>query len=169
MAATSSLMYMMGANSLVGAINESNALRDQGDFAQKQYEANARISDEKAKEAIKRGNKNSFQHAKKVKQVIGSQRAKLAAAGIDVNSGSAMDIQLETAEYGLDDAETIKNNAWKEAWGFEVDAVNQRAQGEMSNLTARHQANNTLLTGGLNAAGSIYQGYNFSQNKKGGK
>lgn len=137
-------------------------------YGQQQWAAdqNRQFSELMAEDAIRRGDRAALQHRKKVRQLIGSQRAALAAQGIDVNAGSAMDVQLDTASLGAQDAETIKNNAWREAWGLRSQASGYGAQAAMAGISgglagfAGAQAqSSTFLTGGLNALNSGIQGY----------
>jgi hypothetical protein len=113
----------------------------------------------------------------KVRQLGGQQKAVLAANGVLVESGTALDITAETAEVGQLDALTIRANAEREALGFEQQSVNFQAQAGQStaqaNLSTLAGANaasagtgrafSSLLTG----AGSVAsKWYNF--NKAGG-
>jgi len=48
---------------------------------------------------------------------------------------------------------STRTNAFKEAFGYETQAINYNAQGEMAQSAANFEANTTLLTGGLKALG----------------
>lgn len=161
-ATTTGLLAASLATSALGTMSSSyaqaKAAKTEGRYQQQQFETNARLADIQAKDAIKRGDKESANHMKKVRAMIGSQRAKMAAQGIDANSGSALDIQMDTAIYGSMDAQTIKNNAWREAWGYRVQANDYSGQGAMANLAAKNKARNTILTGGMTVASDITSG-----------
>lgn len=102
--------------------------------------------------------------------MIGEQRVALAQQGIDINTGSAGDIQSETDAISHQDAETIKNNAWREAWGFKTQAAEDRGRGKMALATGRATAFNTMLTGGLNAASQFASaGANVAERLSAGK
>ena len=101
------------------------------------------------------------------RKIAGSETASAGAQGIDPNSGSAGDVRGDTNTLGQLDALTIKNNAWKTAWGYKVQAANQNSQAQFDQITAQNEANSTILTGGLNAASSIAMGYGYA--KYGGK
>ncbi len=150
--------YSMGGASLVNSagslatsISQAGAARAQGEYQKQQYETNARLADLQAKDAIDRGDKDAAAVHKKGLQVQGAQRAALAAQGIDVGSGSALEIQLETGSMARTEAAEVRNNAWREAWGYKVQANNYRGQGTMADLASQNQSRNTLLTGGLQA------------------
>ncbi len=150
MAAASSIL--LGSAILGGAYSQSQGMRAQGDFQRRQSELNSRFAGMQAEDASKRGEKDAGDYMKKVKGMAGSQRAALAAQGIDVTQGSAADIQAETLELGARDAQTIRNNAFREAWGYRVQAAGVRAQGEMAQIGAYGEARNTMLSGAVRAA-----------------
>jgi hypothetical protein len=158
MAAASSILLGIGAISLAAAYQQSETMKAQGDFQRQQFETNARLAEMQAQDTIKRGDEDAAAYKKQVKQVIGSQRAAMAAQGIELDSGSALDIQEETAGIGALDALTIKNNAWREAWGYRMQASSMAGQGAMAQIGARNDARNTMLTGGMNAANFYVRG-----------
>lgn len=171
------LSAAQGIGSLYGASKQAEAARAEAAFNAKQSEMNARLSEMQAEDAISRGDKEASNYKQKISQTIGSQRAAAAAQGIDVDSGSAMEIQEDTQRLGEKDVMTIKNNAWREAWGLKVEAQNHRANAVMGRAAGENRARMTLLTGGLQAAGYGMQaakgGYEFGRSAysaiKGGK
>lgn len=146
---------------------ESGALRSQGAYQKQQYEFNAQMADMQAADAIRRGDKEASQVKARGKKMIGSQRAALAAQGIDVNSGSAADIQEETDVFSTEDAMTVRSNAWREAFGFRAQAMEARNSGAFAELAANNKASNTLLTGGMKAAGHLAQAGYYSYDRGG--
>lgn len=161
-AATSALMMasygVQGTASLVGSYAQASAQRAQGDYQKKMFEMNARFANLNAEDAIKRGDKEASLVKNRARQMIGAQRSSMAAQGIAVDSGSAMDVQLDTASAGVQDAMTVRNNAWREAWGYRVQAQDLMHQGAMAKIAGRSAASQTLLTGGISAIGSFAKG-----------
>ena len=149
---------VMGFSQIGGAIAQSSAARTQGEFQQLQAEINARFAEIEAADTIRRGDKESKEHQKKVRKAVGSQRAVLAAQGVQVDADTALDLQKETAEVGALDAQTIKHNAWRQAFGFKQEALASRFQGRFDRMTAENRSRNTLITGGLNAISSFTSG-----------
>lgn len=144
---------------LMGAYANARALEAQG-YAQRQaFEMNAKFAEFNAKQALERGDEAAKAYKDHVNKTIGTQRASYAAQGVDVNSGSAMEVQKQTAELGAQDVLTIKNNAWREAWGMRVEAGNSRIQAQYAESTANATARATLLTGGLQAGAQGASGY----------
>lgn len=187
---------MIGGLTTAGnAYNQYQAEKAQGEYQNAMYRLNAQMAEfmgelaisrgERAsKLAIKRGYKESAMVRRAGKQVAGSQKAALAAQGIDIGSGSAADIiaeteamseldQLEIQKNARLDALTIKNNAWREAWGYKQQASIYGSEGEMASMTAKRKATTSLLTGGLQsltygmeAYGKYRENYPSSPKKK---
>src|SRR5688572_4523364 len=106
------------AGSIASAYSESEALKAQGAHQKRMAGINAELAEMQADDAIKRGDKEAEGVRRNAKKMIGSQRAALAAQGIEIDDGSALEIQDETRAIATEDALQIKNNAWRTAWGF---------------------------------------------------
>lgn len=126
----------------------------QGAFEQGIYNQDAAVADLQAQDAIARGTEAELRYRRGVRGTVGSQRAALAAQGVDLAGGSAADVQAETTLLGELDALTIRNNARREAWGFQVQATDLRARGQLARMggdntaaALRTQSIGTLLTG----------------------
>jgi len=132
------------------SISSAISTKAMGEAQKATFETNARMAKLQAEDAIKRGDKAAALHAQKVKKLIGAQRAAYAGQGVDISIGSPLDIQEETAELGALDVLTIRNNAYREAWGYRAQALDYTTQGKFASLEAKARARNTLLTGGLN-------------------
>jgi len=145
--------FLYGASTLltgIQSITQAMAQKTMSQIQKQSYEINKKFAEMQATDAIKRGDREATLHAKKIKKLIGTQRANLAAQGIEVNADSALDIQMESAEFGAIDVETIRSNAFREAWGYKVQALDLGTKGISVELSGESQARNTLLTGGLN-------------------
>lgn len=163
----SAAMAMQGVAGLGSAYAQSEAYRAQGAFQKTQSEINARLAEIQGKDTIERGEFAARTRKQETRSLTGSQRAALAAQGIDVDVGTAADIQADTQVIGAKDEMMIRNNAWREAWGLRVEAANSRLTGKMANMAGRNAARNTLLTGGMNAAADFNRaGYYYSQRDK---
>lgn len=126
---------------LYQAAAESRAGRYQDRVAQH----NARLAEQAAADALDRGSVEESRQRARTGQLIGSQRAAYASAGVDVASGSALDVVGDTAAIGELDARTIRNNAAREAWGLQAAAYNLRAEGKLARAAARSRSR--ALTG----------------------
>jgi hypothetical protein len=112
----------------VGAQAGGSAL--QGEQNASTLNSNADILDLKATDAIQRGGVAEDQQRVKTRLMIGTHRATIGASGVDVNSGSAANLQVQTEGVGEQDAQQIRANAMREAWGYSTEAANLRAQAE---------------------------------------
>jgi hypothetical protein len=144
-----------GVASFGNAYVQSKALQAQAEFERQEAEMNARVADLQAEDATRRGAAEANRARKEGRQVISAQRAASAAQGIDINTGSAGDIQEETLALSEQDVETIKSNAWREAWGFKAQALDLRSGARLQYHAKQSAARNTLLTGGINALGQF--------------
>lgn len=113
-AATSAIGSYFGA-----ATNKIN-LQSQADTA----ESNARIAELGAQSALMQGQQQVGALTLKAGQIKGSQRASLAANGVDLGVGSAAEIQASTDIMKEIDANTLTANAVRSAWGYRTQAVN---------------------------------------------
>lgn len=50
---------------------------------------------------------------------------------------------------GAQDMQTISNNAWREAFGYDVQAFQQETAGARAQAEGKQAMRNTLLTGGM--------------------
>ena len=150
-----------GISAYGNAYAQSSAQQTQAEYQRQQYETNARLAEMSSKDAIKRGDEDAAKYKSKIKQTIGAQRAAMAAQGIEVDSGSALEIQEDTAAIGAEDMVTIKNNAWREAWGYRVQANNSYGEGAMAYMAGMNKSRNTLITGGIQAMQGGIQGAGY--------
>lgn len=112
---------------------------------------NAAVARNAAVFAQQQGEVNAQANDRKTAAMIGRQRAVYAAGGLDVNSGSPLDIQSDTAQFGRLNSLTIRNNAARQAYGYEANANLDEASA--SNYES---AGNTALIGSLiGTAGSV--------------
>jgi len=147
---------MVGLNVLQGTANASMQ-KAQAKYQASQMNQNAKLANMQAEDSLRRGEEQAYQIRKQSKSLIGSQRASYAAQGIDVSSGSALDVQGDTAALAELDALTIKNNAFKEAMGYKIQASQLKSNAKAVKSFGQMQSNLSLLGGGIGAVGSYYQ------------
>lgn len=135
----------------IGLSGYSSYAAAKAEQQQARYEAqigenNAALADAAAADAISRGGMEANRVRIQGRATVGKQRAAAAAAGIDVNTGVAKQLQQETEYLTEQDVATIRTNAARAAWGSRVEALNYRTGSRM----ARSRAN--AINPGLNAA-----------------
>lgn len=155
--------FFLGGLQLTQAYTQSQMIRAESDYQASMLDISAGFSDLNAQDAINRGKKDAQAVKRRAKQILGSQRVALAGQGIDISSGSALDVQLDTADAAEIDALQVKNNAWKEAWGHRVESFNLRNQSRLTKQSGNYQANSTLLSGGINTISNMYMMRNRSR------
>ncbi|MDB4913407.1 MAG: hypothetical protein JWM95_1051 [Gemmatimonadetes bacterium] len=138
---------------------QAASARVQGEYAGQIADRNATLADAQSVDAIARGNESVSRLRMGTRQLVGAQRTAAAAQGIDVNSGTSADLQEDSRILSHFDELTLRNNAAREAWGYSMDAANQRTAGVNDRLAGENtakaltaQSYSTLLTGGANLA-----------------
>ena len=142
----------------MGAATSAYGQLRAGAETKKLYDRNAKIAEMQATDATNRGAIDEKKARQLTEQVIGSQRVSLAAQGVDINRGSALDIQANAAYLGELDALTIRNNAVKEAWGYRVQAQDLTTKGGMAKQQSQFGAFNTILGTGSSLLLAKYGG-----------
>ena len=163
MGAIAALTAVSALGTMATSYSQSKAIKSEGAYEKQLHETNARLADLQAEDAIRRGDKEALQHKKTVKKIIGSQRARMAAQGLDLESDDALAIQQESAEFGALDTLQIKNNAWREAWGYRVQSNDYLGRARYAEITSKSKARQTLLTGGMSVAKDIAYGSYLSK------
>lgn len=143
---------LQATSSLVSGINQASAMRERAQYQSDMYNANAKLDELKAEDAEMRGGLAANNVARQTRQRVGAQRAALAAGGVNVNTGSAADIQAATEAVGALDQTAARTNAWREAWGYRIQGANDTTAAKFAKAAGDNEANSTLLAGGLNAA-----------------
>lgn len=151
MAAFSTLaLVLAGVGTAVNVYGQVRAGQEQKKLGEAQQRAaeseaalldyNAAIAELQAKDAVERGREEESKFRVGVRGLIGAQRADIGASGTDVGFGSALDVQADAAMLGELDALTIRTNAAREAWGYEVQAVDIRERARITRTEGRQLA-----------------------------
>lgn len=144
MAATSLGTTIVGG--VLGAFGANNTAQgkiaqDQASAAMARYQSqvalnNQIVAQRNADYAIAAGQTRATANSMKTAQVLGQQKAQQAANGVDVNSGSPLDIRASTAELGQLDTLTILNEAANRAAGYKATAANFGAESDLDLIKA---------------------------------
>ena len=148
----------LGAFQMLEAKNQASAMKRQAEFEARQLEFNSQLVQIQKREILDQAETDVQRRQSEVKKMLGSQKVSLAAQGVDVSSDVAQDIEREERRVGVEDVQTIKNNAWREAMGLEIKSQDLKTQAKFTRLAGKEGARSTLVTGGLNAASSIVSG-----------
>jgi len=97
---------------------------------------NARIAELSAQSALDAGKVEAAQTTLKYGAVKSSQRAALAANGVDLGVGNAVEIQASTDLMKEIDRNTIKSNAIRAAIGYRTQSASYQADSMMKSASA---------------------------------
>lgn len=160
-------MLALGAiTSAYGAFAAARSTQIQLDLQADLALINARLSESSAQQSLIAGQRQVQAQRLKTAQLKGSQRAALAASGVDLQEGSAANILRTTDVMGEIDADTIEYNAVRAAWGYRTQRANSIAAATMARANA--DSANPLAAGTaslLGSAGSV--AYNYARLKRG--
>lgn len=167
-ALTAGLLAAQITSSFLGQRQQANAAIAQGNYQAGVYNQDAQLADSQSADAISRGQTQEAARYGAGRQEMGSIRANAGASGT-TDSGSTTAVEGQSlADTGLDMAQ-IRNNAARQAWGFNVDATQYRGQAKLAQYAGqntaaglRADAYGTLLTG----AAKGYEQYRNYQNNR---
>lgn len=132
-------LALTAVSGIVGAAGSVMQGRSQASAASYQAAVasnNQKIAGQNATYALQAGQQREQAARMRTAGLIGSQRATAAAHGVDVNSGSALDVQSDAATLGELDALTIRNNAAREAYNYKVQGMNYGAESGLLGYSA---------------------------------
>lgn len=152
-----------GVAQLYAADQQARAMRQQGKFARAQSKLNAKMQEIQAEDAIQRGNEAVQDYQKQYRQIVGSQKAAYGASGVALDSDVVQDVEDSTRDMAMTDMMRIRNNAYKEAFGYKQQSRMTALKGEASFHESRMRSRSTLLAGGISAIGSGIQAYSQTQ------
>jgi hypothetical protein len=113
---------------------------------------NQQIADQNASYARTVGEVSAEQAGMKARADLSSMRAHQASSGIDIESGSSQHVRESMVEVAQYNEAMIRANAAKTAYGYEVEAMQDKSQSDLYTYTAgvdRTQAANTMAAAGL--------------------
>jgi hypothetical protein len=145
-------LMLAGAGSVMGATGayrsaagQKAALSYQASVA----DANANINEQQAEVALMNGQQTEAAQRLKTAAMLGDQKAAFAANGVDVNSGSPIEVMASTKGLGERDAFTIRDNAARMAWAYRERAKGFQGEASMDRATAG------AMNPGMAAIGSL--------------
>lgn len=160
-------MAAMGIMGAGNAYNQGQAAKAQADFTSGQYEMNREIAGEEGREAKMTGDLGASKAELSGAQDVAKQRVAGAATGADVNSGSALDLQSDTKWQANQNSIMIKNNAFRQAWGYNTQAIDYGGQSDFAARSGETAASMSYLTSGMTAVSYGTQAYGTYQKYNG--
>lgn len=129
-------------------------------------EINARIAEQGAQSALMAGQQQVAAQTLRAGQIKSSQRAAMAANGVDLGVGSAAETQASTDIMKEIDKNQIEANAVRSAFGYRTQAVNMENDALMKSAAASAISPGMAVTSSLlSSAGSVASSwYGYSKN-----
>lgn len=127
-------------SALNGFFIEPDRIENEASLIKRQADINTAFADAAAEDALVRGDQAARDFKTKVNLFVGRQRTATASQNIEVNSGTARQLQDDTLRQGEIDLLTIQNNAYREAWGFKVQAQNLQSSADIQAAGASERA-----------------------------
>jgi hypothetical protein len=144
------------ATGAAGAMGAVGAYQ-QGQVAKQVGRNNQIMAEYAAQDAQRRASEDAVRIQQKASQLKGSQRAAMAAKGLDLGVGTAAELQDQTDFFGAVDAATTRSNGNRDAWSARQQGANARAQGDASARQGNLSAFSTLLGTAGSVAGKWYK------------
>lgn len=139
---------------VIGALTQGEANKGAAEYNASVAAANAQIAKNKAAMAGAAGTAQVEQAQLQSRAKIGGLVASQAAAGINVNSGSALDVRSSARELGQLNAITVRSNAARQAYGYNVESASETGQQGLY----KSEADNAMPAAYLNAGGTVLGG-----------
>ena len=148
-------------SSAIGTYYSSKAQKEDLSFQARMAEINARLAESSAQSALLAGQREEQKAKLATANVKSQQRTGMAANGVDLSVGSAVNVLSSTDLIGEVDANTIKANAVASAWGYRVQGANYSGQAARSASASKAvnpagNAGTSLIDGASRVAGSWY-------------
>lgn len=153
-AATAATIMAVTANTVIGAglvagmaggvvggvssYQQGKAQQAQYNYQAKVNEENARIAQENANVQRQQGIEEARLQRIKAASTIGSQKAAMAANGVDVTQGTAVDVIADTAAIGELDALQTQYNYEAKARSYEAQANNFQNQANLDVISGKN-------------------------------
>lgn len=155
---------LMVAVAAYAAYTQREAAKDE----QKMMEYQAKLAEREGGLAESQARREADAHRKAVRRLIGTQRAKLAASGVDIGSGSPLELFAQTAYDGEMDAQDIIYAGKISKNTMSLRAEMSRFRGRVAMVQGQRQAIGTLASGTAGAMGSYRGGATQPQGQWGG-
>jgi hypothetical protein len=152
-----------GVVGFMGSMADARAAQQQADFNAAVARNNEILANRAADDAILRGEAAAAKQGLQTRQFKARQRTALAASGIQVDEGTALDLSLDVGSVGREEEAIIRRNAEREALGFRTQGMNFAASATLAELKGEQ----AQRAAGFSALGSLLTiGSSFTPKKK---
>lgn len=159
MCGTAAFMVASMAMSAVQAQQQAQAAQAQADYEQAVQRNNNIMAERAKQDALRRGKREETLKRLETAQEVSTKRGQLAGSGFNVNTGSALTAQSDIKAMGGVEAQTIRSNARREAYGIDVDNARERAGSAGRVSQFKNQKKAAIISGASNIAAAGWKGY----------
>lgn len=135
------------ASSVMSGIGKSQ----QANYQAQINDQNAKLANEQAKDSIQNTNLEAQRRYRQLAQTQGQQQAAMAANGVDLNFGSPVNLQKDTAMIGAEDVGQIYKGGFQQTRGHDISAWNYGSQAAADRAKAKGAMLEGIM-GGLSSA-----------------
>jgi hypothetical protein len=152
---------MIAATLIQGAMQygqgKSNAssIRSQGRIADMMNDFKREQLETQKGEVLAQGDIEAHERQKQLKSMLGAQKVAFAAQGIEVEGELGYELEEDARATAQADVKAIKNNAWKNAMGIEMDQQDLALQKRFDNMKTEAAAQDAYAKG---VSGAIQSG-----------
>lgn len=168
---TMGTIFQLGGalSSMIGGFYQADMMKSNLKFQANMAKINANIDELAAENELLKGQREIGAITMGAGKLKSSQRAAMAANGVDLGVGSAAELQASTDLMKEIDKNTAQSNALHSAWGYRMQAVNQKNSALMANASASGISPwGAAFSSLLGSAGSVAQSwYRYNSNAPG--
>lgn len=151
------------AVSALGSISQSRASAASAGYNAKVVAQNAEQQTRNANFAGAEGEQNVAAEGAKTKATLAATLASQGASGVDVNTGSSVNVRESEAKLGILNALTVRSNAAKQAYGYQTGAASDLAQVDLLNKQKKNDITGGYLNAGATVLGGIGNASKYTQ------
>jgi hypothetical protein len=145
----------------MGAIQQSQASAASAGYNAQVASQNAQLQERNAQFASEQGNQDVGAAGAQTKAKIAATLANQGASGIDVNTGSNVDVRESEAKLGMLNALTVRSNAVKQAYGYQVQSASDTGQAQLDKSQQRSDTTGGYLSAGADVLGGAGKAYSY--------
>lgn len=161
----SGLEIFGGLVSAIGAGNEAEGARSAHQYNAIVGEFNAKLGELRKEDAIERGRLAEMDVERGAKRLKGEQVSAIAASGVQLGVGSALDILAGTDIIAETDIGTVRANTQKEVFTEEVNILNARTGAQFDTASAAAISPSLATTTSLINTGGQVASQWYARNK----
>lgn len=143
-AVSSAMSYSQGQSN-------ARSIKNQNEIAQIQSKFNEELLEQRKAEILEQGEEQAELRKQELRQILGAQKVGFAAQGIEVEGELGETLAEDAIRTAKEDVRAIRNNAFKEAMGIEIDQVDLRLQRNYDKVAAQARSSDAYGQGLISA------------------